>query len=163
MSPRLRRPSSFAKERLGGLNAPRHRQLRYEAKEMVRSLQASRTSLDGTGSPGGGSVASSGGGGTLFRRGLSPHRAVGAGGRTRALSGGEGSSAVQLSIFDPESPTVEFPTSPAAEGEYRSLPAFLQQRLQIEELTASAASMEQDESEADVIQQQQYGVPRTQL
>ncbi len=155
ISPKLRRPSSFAKEQ-AGVNTARHKKLRHEAKEMVRSLQASRSSLDGTGSPSGGSVASSGGG-TLFRRGLSPHRAV----RARALSGGDG-PAVQLSVFDPGSPVVEFPASPTEEGEYRSLPAFLQQRLQIEELTASVALMEEDEHQQQQ-QQQQQDVRRTQV
>ena len=67
--------------------------------------------------------------------------------RARALSGGD-VGASPLSVFEPSSPVVEYPVSPAAEEEYRSLPAFLHQRLQIEELTASA--METDrEQQAD--------------
>ncbi len=111
---------------------PRQKQLRHEAKEMVRSLQASRTSLDG--SPGG-SVASIGSG-VLLRRGFSPHR------RVRAMSGGDDGSTAPLSIFESSAPpTVEFPVSPTEE-EYRSLPALVQERLQIEELTMS--TMEED-------------------
>ncbi len=128
---------------------------------MVRSLQASRTSLDGTGSPGSGSIASSSGGGGFFRRGLSPHRLN----RSRAMSG---DGPAQLSVFDGgggESPVVEFPASPSegAEDQYRSLPAFLQQRLQIEEMTMAAdgedGQQEQDSSSKS--QREQHEQPRT--
>ncbi len=57
-------------------------------------------------------------------------------------SGDDDGSAAPLSIFESSAPpTVEFPVSPTEE-EYRSLPALVQERLQIEELTMT--TMEED-------------------
>jgi len=105
----LKRPSHF---------------LRFEAREMVRSLQASRSSLDRM-SP---QSCTSIGSGKL-RRGFSPHR---------HHQHQQQPQPASLSIFQSsgeacEEPTVETPETPLAE-DYRSLPAALDECLRIEEV-----------------------------
>ncbi len=145
------RPSAFLRDLEKTTSLPlrnNSKQLRYEAKEMVRSLQASRTSLDNC-SPGGSCASGSSGGygGSRLRqrRGLSPH-------------GGGGLSRFTVPVYEDDisAPLIETPISPMNDDiTSRSLPPLMlgsvspSRTLQIEELLVTPTSSDLNKTLSD--------------